>query len=51
MKIANAREDAKNNEPHYRKRRCLIVDYCQLMLLPYFGGVQPGKTYYYSPLN
>jgi hypothetical protein len=21
------------------------------MMLPYFGGVQPGETYYYTPLN
>jgi hypothetical protein len=52
MKIANAREDANyNNVPHYRKRRCLVVDYCPLVMLPYFGGVQPGKTHYYWPLN
>jgi hypothetical protein len=50
-KIANAREDDENNEPHPSKRRCLVVDYCQLMTLPSFGGVQPGKTYYDSPLK
>ena len=50
-KIANARLDVKNNVPHDQKRRCFVIDYCQLMTLPYFGGVQPGETYYYSPLN
>jgi hypothetical protein len=50
-KIVDAREDTKNNIPHHSRRHCLVVDYCPLTMLPYFGGVQPGKTYYYLPLN
>jgi hypothetical protein len=27
-----------------------IADFCQNLSVPYFGGEQPGETYYYSPL-
>jgi hypothetical protein len=50
-KIANARLDAKNDVSHDQKRRCFVIDCCQLMTLPCFGGVQPGETCHCSPLN
>jgi hypothetical protein len=28
-----------------------IGDYCQNMSIPYVGAVQPGETYYFSPLS
>ena len=31
--------------------RILVVNYGQNMQMPWFGSVQPGETYYYSPLN
>ena len=31
--------------------RTLVVDYGQNMEMPWFGGIQPGETYYYSPLS
>ena len=27
-----------------------MADYCQNLSIPYFGGEQPGDTYYFSPL-
>jgi len=45
------REAKESKEfPHEEHSYCLVGDYCQNLSLPYFGGEQPGDTYYFSPL-
>ena len=31
--------------------RCLVMDYAQNGQMPFLGNVQPGATYYYTPLR
>jgi len=45
------RESKETRElPHEERSYCLVADYCQNLSIPYFGGEQPGDTYYFSPL-
>jgi hypothetical protein len=50
-KVQAAREDSINAVDHFHRTYTFIVDYGQNMELPFFGGSQPGDTYYYTPLN
>lgn len=43
----NAVKDLKENESF----DVLVADYSQNLSLPYLGFEQPGRAYYYSPLN
>jgi len=35
---------------HEERSRCIIMDYAQILALPYHGEEQPGPIYYFSPL-
>ena len=43
-KVEKARQDPT-------KTHTLVVDYGQNMSLPHMGSIQPGDTYYYTPIN
>jgi hypothetical protein len=48
-KMAKSRADANAQVPHIERTFTFVADYMQNMSLPYFGGEQPGETYYLSP--
>jgi hypothetical protein len=48
---AEAKEANYEGMAHIVRRWVLVADYCQNMGIPHFGGEQPGKTYYFSPLS
>jgi hypothetical protein len=50
--VKDREREAKESKefPHEERSYCLVGDYCQNLSLPYFGGEQPGDTYYFSPL-
>jgi hypothetical protein len=50
--VKDQEREAKESKefPHEGRSYCLVGDYCQNLSLPYFGGEQPGDTYYFSPL-
>ena len=41
----------KQAQEYPDKVRTCTIDYAQNTLMPHFGDEQPGKTYYYSPVN
>ena len=41
------KQDAKENPTVHT----LVVDFGQNMELPFYGEMQPGDTYYYTPLS
>ena len=61
LRRANAQRDlvdekvleskATSNNEHGERKYTYIIDYCQNMGLPWFGGQQPGKVFFYSPVN
>jgi hypothetical protein len=50
--VKDREREAKESKefPHEERSYCLVRDYCQNLSLLYFGGEQPGDTYYFSPL-
>jgi hypothetical protein len=53
--VQSATERAKqcrdNEVPHKNRDYVLVCDYAQNMLLPHYGGEQPGEIYYFSALT
>jgi hypothetical protein len=49
LKVQKAREDL--HADHSQRTYTYICDYGQNMELPFFGGSQPGDTYYFTPLG
>ena len=50
-RVNEALQDEEKNVSWGERHDCIVVDYCQNMELPFFGGTQPGDTYYFSPLG
>ena len=49
--IEQAKEARRNDVPWEDRVWTYVVDYAANLGLPWFGGQQPGSTYYYSPVN
>jgi hypothetical protein len=50
-KKIEAREHASAKRPQHHRTYTFVADFAQNMYLPNFAAEQPGKTYYFSPLN
>ena len=48
-KVREAKED--KGKDHCDSPRCFVMDYAQNRCVPHLGNVQPGATYYYTPLR
>jgi hypothetical protein len=46
-----AKQCRENEVPHKERDYVLVCDYAQNMLLPYYGGEQPGEVYYFFALT
>lgn len=47
----SAKSSAAAESPHFNRVYTFVINYCQNMELPYFGGNQAGDSYYYTPLT
>ena len=49
--VGQAKEDTDNKVPVQQMHIVVIVDFCQNVQLPSHKKDQPGKTYFFVPLN
>ena len=51
LKVEQAQRHMDEGLEHCDAHRCLVMDYAQNGQVPFLGNVQPGATYYYTPLR